>query len=278
MEMKRRIKQAIAIGLSLAMVCSVPVYAAGEEYSLEGEKSVGNVQAGSIPAGFKSADDYYVFGDSAFYSAYKTDEGQGDALPKVTFAVYQANKDGSGQKKLCKQTVEGIDGGIELVTQNYIILTYGVITTENAMLIDRRTNQVSAMEPFERFGFSEKDYANGRLNTQHVGNYYPLQKSHSDVSPQKAIVFNGENAEKKTLAAKCWDAKVAGNVIYYISEKKDGFYLGRVNGNGSKNKVLGKLTTPGDCVLVQIASVKGDTLTYKAMSSKGNKSYKYSLK
>lgn len=278
MEMKKRVKQAIAIGLSLAMVCTVPVCAAGEEYSLTGEKSIGSVQTGSVSAGFKRSDDYYVFGDSAFYSAYKTDEGQGDTTPKVTFEVYRANKDGSGQKKLCEKTVEGMEGGIELVTQNYILLTYGVMTTENAMLIDRQTYKVSAMDPFERFGFSEKEYAGGKLNTQHVGNYYPLQRSHSDVSPQKAIVFNGENAEKKPLAAKCWDARVAGNVIYYISEKKDGFYLGRANGNGDKNKVLGKLNTPDNCVFAKIVSVKGDTLTYKAMSSKGNKSYKYSLK
>ncbi len=275
MKFKMCAKQLLAISLSLGMVFSSPVIAANQEYAVGGDETAKDVHVSGLSAGYEFGNDYYVYGDSAFYSAYKTDESNQDA-PKVLVEIFQANVDGSNQKKIHTLTLDGIDGRIELVTEKYIVYNYGFYAAELGLLIDRGTGETTSWkDAYTQFPDWGNTTDGNKYYTKHVDQYYLMQMTHSDVSPTQGIVFNGQNGTCKKFAPKCWDAAFAGKTVYYIREKKDGFYLGSCDYQGNNSKIISKLTAPENCVVIHIRSANKKKVVYETQSSKGKKKYTY---
>ncbi|MBR1628502.1 MAG: hypothetical protein IJ679_04430 [Lachnospiraceae bacterium] len=279
MKAKNRKKMLAILCLATIATSAFPVRAAENEYALNWNKPHPGVSLAAPEEGFAFSNDSYVYGDTMYYSVYKTEgDFEGSTVqPTVTLDIYQANLDGSNPQKLSTQTVYGLDGRIELVTENYILISYGYAYFEDGLLLDKRTGQAKKVESIFPIGYSQKDYNKKNIVTKHIDEYYLMSVAHSDVSPQKILVFNGKNANKATVAKKGWDARFVDKKIYYIFDKKGSFYLGSCTYKGKKNKTITKLKAPENCAYLGFDSINRKGFTYRAMTESGLKKYTYSF-
>ena len=278
--MKKKLIVALSVSICLCSFFSADMQskAASSEYSIDQEFSKKKIAIQTVDEGYDFSNDCYFYNDSMFYSVCKYNESDTE-IPTADIKIYQANTDGSGANAIFSQRVDGDAAQIELVTEKYIMVLFGYGYWGDALLIDRTTGQGSRVEAFARCSFSDNAYKKGIYNTAHVNEYYPMIRSHSDVSPQKAIIFNGKNAKKTTIAAKCWSARILNKKLYYVFEKKDGFYLGCCTYKGKDKKTIQKIDTPKDStVLVYIKSINKNRVVLAASGSDGNETIKISLK
>ena len=277
--MKARSIKILASAMCLALLATsaLNVRAAASEYMLN-PASHPKLPLLAPEQGFNYSGDAYVYGDKMFYTTYRTNPGADENTnPTVTMQIFQANADGSGAEKIATEDLFGEDGKIALVTENYILIYYGYATYENAIMYDRRSGDITAAESYYTIGRTQKEYSSEKIPIKHVKEYYLMMKQHSDVSPQRIIVFNGKNAKSATVTGKGTDARILGKTIYYIAEKKNGFYLGSCDYKGGNNKILTKLDAPANCAYLGFKSLNKKGMSYRVMTEKGEKTYKYSF-
>ncbi len=271
------IKKILAMLCVCSMAVSVmPVQAAKQEYTCNTSKSDLGFSIIAPGEGFTLSEDYYVYGKSLYYTAHREEASNKDDWERPsTVNFYRASLDGSDPEVIGSAIVEGFEGKINLVTENYVYVPYGYAYIDKTIILDKRTGKTEIKDAYVVIGQSDNDYKKSRIPTPHVKEYYAMMRSHSDVSPQKIIVFNGKNAKQTVVCKKGLSAKFFKDKLYYIAENKDGLYLGCCMYNGKNNARLARLDVPKNCFYATIASIDKNKITYKCLTNKGTKKLTY---